>query len=72
MLRGHTVSRTSPQGANATKGGAEVLLAISRELRESREWLLTSREAPHTYFDQSLQIADDLQTVSWYLSQATF
>ena len=36
-MRGHTVSRTSPQGTNATEGGAEVLLAISRELRESGE-----------------------------------
>ena len=35
MLRGHPVLPTSPQGTNATEGGAEVLLAISRELRES-------------------------------------
>ena len=37
MLRGHAVSPTSPQGRNATEGGAEVLLAISREPRESPE-----------------------------------
>ena len=48
MLRGHTVLAISSQGTNATEGGAEVLLAISRELRESREWLLTGRELPHT------------------------
>ena len=37
MLRGHPVSPTTPQGRIATEGGAEVLLAISRELRESPE-----------------------------------
>ena len=37
MLRGPPVLPTSPQGANVTEGGTEVLLAISRELRESPE-----------------------------------
>ena len=37
MLRGHPVSPTTPQGRIAAGGGAEVLLAISRELRESPE-----------------------------------
>ena len=37
MLRGHPVSPTTPQGRIAAEGGAEVLLAISRELRESPE-----------------------------------
>ena len=35
MLRGHPVLPTSPQGANATEGGADVLLAISREFGKS-------------------------------------
>ena len=37
MLHVHPVSPTSSQDTNATEGREEVLLAISRELRESPE-----------------------------------
>ena len=51
MSRGHTVLPVTIQGTNATEGGVEVLLAISRELRESpEEYRLESsrnRRLPH-------------------------
>ncbi len=44
MLRGHPVLPTLSLGTNATEGGAEVPLAISREFGKSLEWSLTGEE----------------------------